>query len=221
MVTVDDFGLSEIELELLETVQIANVPSLVNYLELYKIVSRERIVEVLFKDNPDICVITNYSSNENFKEIENRYNVLIDYCSGRNVVIIYDIMSSEFDKTSLSIALSQYDITFCAVTHCNYLELIKQDVRSMYREDILFKRIVLEAINLKATDLHFSVAHVDDEVFYPIYYRSAGKLHKMNLFDLTSEISTNMITKFIEQKTYGLSYREQDFDSPQPDSFLL
>lgn len=205
MITYEQFKINELEQEIFSTLAMHTDSQKLQNFELYKLVSREDIVNVLRDTHPDITILTDIVRNDQFADVEQQYKVLINVLSPKELQVVYELNEQGCDKTGLSIALNQYDLEFCEVTKLNYFDLLGWSYSGLYRADILFKRIILEALYLKATDLHFSVEHTEDGVCYPIYYRSGGILIQMDLFTLTKEMNSEMIRKFVEQKTDGLS----------------
>lgn len=204
MITTQDFMLSDTEEELFRTMAISTLNEIAFALELYKLRSREQIISVLIQDFPDIRDVSAINRAVEYVPTEEKYNVLIDRVSPKKVNV-YVRAFSTCDKTSISLSLNDVDIEFYHVTVLNYCELLGEDVNMFYVEELLFKRIILEGLRLKATDLHFSVKHTKDGVSYPIYYRSGGQFSEMKLFKLNRSLNESMIRKFVEQKTNGVS----------------
>lgn len=176
-------------------------------LELYKLISRDILVERLSQYN--LMEITSVERSTDFGQLEDKYNILIDtqYNKGSSRVlrVIYPLSGTTPDITALSISLNQYELEFCCVTKLNFLELSNIDISTYYDINCLMRRIIIEAVQLKATDIHFSVEHTDDIVQYPIYYRSGGHLVKLDLFTLTGELNSSIIRQFVEKNTNSSS----------------
>ncbi len=170
-------------------------------LELYKIVLREELIEKLKPYNASLCEIEDVNRQDEFRDIENTYNVIVDVISNRKIRIINAYSSTKFDFTPISIKLCSYDLEFCTVTKLNYVELNGTFGTHLYDNELLLKRIIIEAVNLKATDIHFSVEHNANGVEYPIYYRSGGRFNRLDLFNIDARLNKEMIRKFVEQKS--------------------
>lgn len=174
-------------------------------LELYKLVLREELIEKLREFSTNICEIKEVNRINEFKTIEDDYNVIIDVIANRKLRVIIPYSSTGFDYTPISIKLCAYDLEFCTVTELNFIELNNTFTTALYNSELLLKRIIVEAVNLKATDIHFSVEHNNTSVSYPVYYRSGGCFNKLDLFELDENLNRTMIRKFIEQKSNGSS----------------
>lgn len=201
---VERFKIPHTELEIFSSIDISSEEKFLFNLELYKIAPRQLIVQEMREQINDLCEITEINRDIEFASIEQKYNVIIDKIANKTVCVICKIFS-EVNRTAISIQLSQYDIIFSTVTAINYLELSDTNLKSYYDPDVLFKRIILEALNLKATDVHFSVQHTPSGVEYPVQYRLGSNLYKMDLFKLDNTLNTSIVGKFIEHKTNNLA----------------
>ena len=203
MISLKDFDLDKKVLSIFETHAITQPKEILYTLECYKFVDRSEILSVLGRENPEIkfqdIKVDSFEHTEEFKSIESEYGVFIFREKRGCLGIVYDYFS-DVRFESLSLQLGQYDIDFIAVTTFNFDELCgRTDIN--YDADILFKRILIEAINLKATDLHFTVKHTNLEPSYPIEYRRDGVMVEMDLFKLNSKLNKEIIYKLIERRT--------------------
>lgn len=173
-------------------------------LELYKFSTRASLISalnvsgtlpVLTLDKPVL------ERHELFKETENLFNVLIEKQPGSLVVVYYPAGAS-INKNAIELYLAKYKVGFACLTPYNFKLLQFQDSSFVrYSPNILFKRILIEAVNLKATDLHFCVEHTGMEPQYPVKYRKDGNLYTLDLFKLDAVLNKTMISKLVEQKT--------------------
>ena len=104
------------------------------------------------------------------------------------------------DITALELDMNLAEIRVVRITPLNYEEG-KGEYRYPYNADILFKRILMEALRLKATDLHFDVKHVDMKPRYTVSYRRDADLLAMQGFELTKELNAEIISRLIESNT--------------------
>lgn len=198
------FMLSDLEKELLSARAIDDISEQLFTLELYKIVARDAIIAALLPLYPDLCDIKQVNQADEFYTIEKQYEVIIDVISNKELRVISEVFT-DVDRVTLNIALCNYDVEYAIVTKLNYRELRGVPTESLYDSDLLSKRIIIEAINQKATDIHFSVEHTSEGVQYPIYFRCNGLLHKSDLFTLNKDLNKEIISKFIEKKTNSIS----------------
>ena len=205
MFNLDTFMLSDLEKELLSARAIDDISEQLFTLELYKIVARDAIIAALLPLYPDLCDIKQVNQADEFYTIEKQYEVIIDVISNKELRVISEVFT-DVDRVTLNIALCNYDVEYAIVTKLNYRELRGVPTESLYDSDLLSKRIIIEAINQKATDIHFSVEHTSEGVQYPIYFRCNGLLHKSDLFTLnnSSGVTTNKSGLF---KTHSLELR--------------
>lgn len=175
------------------------------FLELYKFYSRTELCDFIAKCEPDLYVAdkTFVQRTTRFTEIEKKYGVLIEEQPGTDLIIYYDVAGKvSFDVLDLEFSL--YNTKFCAVTPLNFICLTGDSVPRM-ESDIVFSRILLEALRLHATDIHFTVEHLNGEVIYPIKYRHDGLLEEMRLFTIDARLNREIISNLIERKTDGNS----------------
>ena len=204
MFNLDTFMLSDLEKELLSARAIDDISEQLFTLELYKIVARDAIIAALLPLYPDLCDIKQVNQADEFYTIEKQYEVIIDVISNKELRVISEVFT-DVDRVTLNIALCNYDVEYAIVTKLNYRELRGVPTESLYDSDLLSKRIIIEAINQKATDIHFSVEHTSEGVQYPVYFRCNGLLHKSDLFTLDKDLNKEIISKFIEKKTNSIS----------------
>lgn len=173
------------------------------FLEQYKYFSREQLVSFLQKVNPDtLCdVIYSIDRDPKYREIELKYNVLISHDEGNSIVIAYDYSKSvSKDAIELEYLLNALNLVFVGVTPLNYYELAGQEPPALQAISVL-KRVLIEAIDKEATDIHFEVRHYSDRTDYPILFRINGKIEPCELFCLNASLNKSIIGSLIEKKT--------------------
>lgn len=203
MIDFNTFQISSLQRELFESVSPSD-EELVFLLELYKLIPRESIVEILKSEFPNLTMVRKVHRNSDFISIEQENTVIIDQLNQKELRIIYPVFH-EIDLTKLSLSLYKYEIELYQVTKVNFLELADIDIKDFYDSDILFKRILLAAIELNATDLHFTVEHKGNGVLYPVYYRAGGNFNQLDIIPLNQKLNRDIISKFIEKKTNSYS----------------
>ena len=122
MITYEQFKINELEQEIFSTLAMHTDSQKLQNFELYKLVSREDIVNVLRDTHPDITILTDIVRNDQFADVEQQYKVLINVLSPKELQVVYELNEQGCDKTGLSIALNQYDLEFCEVTKLNYFD---------------------------------------------------------------------------------------------------
>lgn len=167
-------------------------------LEAYKFVSRNEIlskVDGIVEDKTDIA--------DEFPDINAKYSVLAER-KDEDTIKIYVPISHTVDITNLELDLNLVALEIVYITPLNYEQLKNKEYQYKFNADLLFKRILIEAIRLHATDLHFDVHHVDMKPVYKVSYRRDADLIELKSFELTREMNADIISKLIESKT-GIS----------------
>lgn len=182
-------------LNYLEDIGIVNDYDVLLALEAYKFVSRNEILKRVEDTTEDKRVAVH-----DFTEIENKYNVLLEKTES-DTVKVYVPVNRAVDITALELDLNLAEIQVVYITPLNFEELKDAQYVYPFNADILFKRILMEAIRLKATDLHFDVKHVDMQPKYTVSYRKGAELLPMQLFELTKELNAEIISRLIEANT--------------------
>ncbi len=173
-------------------------------LELYKFSTRASLISAvniagvlpnLTLDKPELVRHTE------FKETESVFGVLVEK-QHNSLVMVYYPAGAKINKNAIELDLAKHDVVFTCLTPYNFKLLQFQgDSFVRYSPNILFKRILIEAVNLKATDLHFCVGHDGLKPQYPVKYRKDGNLYTLDLFKLDAALNKTMISKLVEQKT--------------------
>lgn len=176
--------------------------TIIKMLELYKFCTREKIISVLSKKYhlEDLVSIESCDWREELQFVMTKYHVFIEVVSDTKA-IIYTCLFRELDINGLAIDLASFTLDIKYITPLNYEILSGVDITKSYDSLILFKRILLQAIKLQATDLHFSVKHKDMIPLYPIEYRKDGSLYTMNLFTLDANLNSSIVHSLIAHKT--------------------
>lgn len=166
-------------------------------LELYKLYDRK---ELIAKIN-DIVGLTNYvvdvdvdsiSPSRYFEIIESKYDVIIR----RNSLGKYDVYCNMFNdiepyRLVLELGLSDYDLQLNRITPYNWRLLKGEILDSDYNNLLLFKRIIMDAVDMGATDVHFEHKMILDK--------------EVSEFKLTSCISVTYLKKYIPYTKFSLS----------------
>lgn len=199
-IQLEDFNLSEEAFNTLQLHSFSDESNLIA-LELYKFCTREQVIrqlQIYFPEKEIINIPVGAERLSDFLYLEEKYNTVLVKKSELTIQVVSNVLQDN-DYTMLHLDLANYNLEFVSVTPLNFKELKGEEVE--YNADILFKRILIEAIKLGATDLHFNVKHVNMEPTYPIEYRRDGILCDMDLFILTKQLNKDIIFKLIEKKT--------------------
>lgn len=203
MFTIDDFPVSsEIKTIFIEE-KIEDESDLIYNLEIYKFLKRKTIIDCLRNKLTKINIesINTVNRNPDFEMIEKKYDILLDVVDSKTIVIIKSVFH-EIDMVTLELQLTQYtNLIVKNVTEYNYRLLCNPDYQIEYDYLILFKRILLEVINLGGTDLHFNVKHINMKPYYPVQYRLGTDLLDLDLFKLDGNLNQGIVTKLISVKT--------------------
>ena len=209
-VKLSDFGLTEVEQMAIEQTGVSSDNDLVRMMEEYKFVTRDYIIAVynaLYKDDAYIAsIIPEEGHDEKFSYIEKKYDVVIRLLESNNKhVCIYSPMFRDIAIAAIEIELGDCETTFFKATVYDYECKKHPGERFEYNSELLFKRILIEAIKYHATDIHFDVKHVNMEPRYTVSYRQDAELIEMELFTLTEKDNQNIVSKLIENNTRAIS----------------
>lgn len=203
---IEDFTSSQDVINIYNDEAIKNDYDLLMMLEVYKFLPRSAIISRLNQlrgDGQDtVFDLKSVARKEITRGVEVQFDVLISHVNRNNITIVYDVTKKIY-KDSIELSLSEYGgITYVAVTPFNFKELKGETEDCLeYDSGILFKRILLEALKLKATDIHFCVEHEDLKARYPVKYRKNGLLYEMKLFKLDEQTNKAIISRLIDLKT--------------------
>ena len=215
MLTLDDFGVGP-EVKSIFLNQKIDEPSDILYnLEMYKFLSRTELIiklntlllpsefsEVLTEgDNiQGLFDISTIERDSALYALEEENDVLCNVISQYSVEVILPLFRT-FDRTSLELNLHYDTIKYKVVTPFNFMQLKTNNATPVYEPMMVFKRLVLECCNKKATDLHLTVIHDGIEPSYIAQYRKEGLLCDLNLFPMNRDLNEQIIRKSIASKT--------------------
>lgn len=211
---LEDFNLMPEVIGILRDRLITEEREILFILEQYKFKSREDIIFALkdqqidssdnFSFNPDgeqiICSIDGVHRNSKLADVEKRYSIIMDEVSETEANVICEYGSTH-DRTAIELNVPYQTLNFVYVTPFNFKNLWEPDEDVVYDPDILLKRIILECINRKGTDLHLTVHHVEKKPVYKVMYRRNGVLCNLNLFKITKELNKGMVYSLIGRNT--------------------
>lgn len=183
---------------------ISGLEAVLYNLELYKFATRTSLISALNASGSLQALAIDKPSLErrqNFREPEVSFGVLLERKDSSSVMVYYPAGVS-VNRNSIELCLAKYEVGFTCLTPYNFRLLQSQGENFIrYNPDVLFRRLLIEAVNLKATDLHFCVEHTGLKPQYPVKYRKDGNLYTMDLFKLDAALNKTMISKLVEQKT--------------------
>lgn len=211
---LDDFLDDTIVKGIFDFYEIKTEKDIVDALELYKFCSPYVIVSKLNKHKgfnelkqntgesllPYVAYIESFSKSPSYMDLMEKFNILIGENDSGGVDIVAPLYS-DLDFTSLFLNLEAYIHSFRWVTPLNFEKLKEPDYKATYIPDLLFRRIIFECVNLGATDVHFTVRHIDKKPEYVILYRQDGSLRELNLFSFDAELNVEIVTKVITMLT--------------------
>lgn len=174
------------------------------FLEQYKFYSREELITFLNTQLSEHYVNIAYVQRKReYSHLETRYGIIISEVESDAVEIISPL-GNKADSSVLELQLGNATISDLYVTPLNYYELCKQKPPEL-EPVTLFKRILLEAVGLGATDIHFDVKHEDTMPSYTVSIRKNGDICDFNLFELDANLNKKIICALVERKTSNSS----------------
>lgn len=190
--------------EIISDLAISNDYDMIMFLEQYKFYSRDELVEFLKEKTGDTYVIVDsVNRNRDYTDLERRCGVIISD-AGKMAVEVIATVGSSIDISILELKFGNASVSEIYVTPQNFSELCGMALPEV-DPIIMFKRILLEAVGLGATDIHFDVKHTDAAPDYTVSIRKNGDLLPLNLFILTAELNKRIISALIERKTSNSS----------------
>lgn len=201
---IEDFVSTPEIITIFQSYNIVEFRDLVFTLELYKFLPQASIIETINQSEEfeeTVFSIDKANREVSFEKEEKKFQVIISKQSDLKLRVIFEV-GTKVNKDGLELALDMYEIEYLAVTPYNYKTLLEPDKKwEVFLPMILFKRILLEGIAVRATDLHFCVEHDGLKPVYPVKYRKDGNLYKMDLFTLTEDLNRRIISELIESGT--------------------
>lgn len=126
-------------------------------------------------------------------------------------VYIYGFTDITNQQNRVELELSKYQVHFSRITPYNFRVILDASYKPLYDPIVLFKRILLEAIKLHATDIHFDTKHHSVTPSYTVAFRIDGDIQPYTEFPIDARLNREMISKLVEQKTNTSSI---DLNSP-------
>lgn len=202
------FGMPQEIRTILYDGMVTDAEDIITLLEVYKFYSRDKVVSVLNKHNVGgvhpFTVLEDYEPHAEYSRYESKYGVLIsDRC--KDSVDVYVPGMSSVNVNQLELDFSTKNVAVRRITPHNFRTAEMPSYRPRYDALIMFKRILLEALRLGATDLHFDVKHVGMEPRYSVSCRVGTDLREIDLFQLDSGLNREIIGKLVENKTSAAS----------------
>ena len=205
--TIDDFSVSSEVIGIFKDRMISDLETIVLVLEGYKFKTRSQIIEILNK-NVDVLEtirighqrnyvqsIETVQRDQKYRRIEEKYGILINVVDEKKVEIVSSF-THKYTLPAVEIALDAAQVGVVFVTPFNFKCLADEPFE--YDASIAFKRLVLECINRKGTDLHLTVKHVNKKAEYVACYRRDGYLCDLNLIPIDESLNERMVRSAVE-----------------------
>jgi type II secretory ATPase GspE/PulE/Tfp pilus assembly ATPase PilB-like protein len=184
-------------------------------IELYNLVDRSSIINNLNEDGTyrlldcEHAIQPREIANEIHKIINGRYLVhsLTEGSAKEGIrgklTLVHDMFEERIDQ-SISIHFQEYDVDIFQVTPLNWeiLNLGDSYKYNLYDHLIYFKRVVYDAIDNHASDIHI-VNNIQDNNCY-IFYRILNDYIEQPRFKLNKDFSNQMITEIVNKRTFGV-----------------
>ena len=194
-------GVTDQILGFLSNIGVVDEADVIEALEAYKFVDRSDIIAA-FNNTDSVYKVVSKETVDNSKYLElgKKYGVFIEE-GEHDVVNVYAKMLTTVPLTAIELEVGLNEVIPYFVTPYNFNLLKDKEYKYQYNPEVLFKRILMQALKLHATDLHFDVKHVNMRPVYTISYRRDADLLTMELFDLDKDMNASIISKLIETKT--------------------
>lgn len=192
---INKFPLTQEIRNIFEQSIIEDKNEIIKILEEYLFLDRDTILGVLnptndypFVDAPNNNALQKYSENTLF-------------CIQGNSATVYIHGFDTINTNKIELHLSKYDVTFVRLTPANFNQLSIDNYEPLFDPLILFKRILIEALNRHATDIHFDTKHYGISPRYTVMFRIDSELFPYTDFKINERLNREMISKLVENKT--------------------
>lgn len=172
---------------------------LIHFLEEYKYYTEDELVECLSDQINDIECCGSVNRSDKYGVLETKYEVIFDETHDGLRVLHACMTEVQQNNILLETQVDLKNLRFVSITPLQF-ELLRGAV-IRYDPIQKLKRILIEALNKHATDVHFEVRHTESGITYPVLFRIDGKLRENFLFVLDSNDNKKMIGALIEKKT--------------------
>ena len=205
-----DIKLQDLKLDaeyekIISDAHIKSLEEILKTIEIYKMLNRKELVErlnALLPKDINVSRIKNIKLPNDAKILAEckKYDVFI-IPNGTKEVFVVMSMFNDANINALELFLNEYDvITYKYVTPVNFMQLAGA-IKIEYDYNILFKRIVLEALHLHATDIHFSVKHSTTKPEYGLEFRVDNRLVCDDFMKLNRDMNKKILFKVVHNKT--------------------
>ncbi len=182
--------------------------------ELYNLISNEDLMNSLDPKKNLMAYLKKENIHERFISIADVVHeqgfFFANYDELNNKVYLVTSMENIGNHT-IELYFSDCKVDIRAVTPLNY-KLLKEGYTPShyYNPSVIFFRIIADAIEQKATDVHFLAFKLDElKNSYPVEYRVGNSLVPRNLFPIDAKLNGSMIKEVITTRT---SFQVTDID---------
>ena len=187
----------------LKEMGLVDVRETIMFLEQYMYYSRGDLTEFLHSQFSDtsFVAVEDVNRDASFATIESKYNVIISRVDANSVEVIYDYFTvRNLDTIELETQFNMVKMIPLAVTPMNFCEIAGISLPEFDPLEV-FKRYLIEALRLHATDMHFDVKHCSEGTIYPVEFRISGDLLECKLIPLTQSLNMRIISSLVAKET--------------------
>lgn len=182
--------------------------------ELYNLVSNENLMDSLDPKKNLMAYLKKEIIHDRFISIADAVHeqgfFFAKYDEINNKVFLVTSMENIANHT-IELYFSDCKVDIRAVTPLNY-KLLKEghEPSHYYNPSVIFFRIIADAIEQKATDVHFLAYKLDEsKTSFPVEYRTGNSLVPRSLFPIDARLNSEMIKEVITTRT---SFQVTDID---------
>lgn len=195
---------------------ITTMNDIIDVIERYNILTNLELVNRLrltneFRDKP-LTYIENLERDELYKNLEDKYKVIIETLNEISLVIHIPLFSEvEIDEiiidlnylfNSNDIDGSQIIYNYDYITPFNYMRLNNIVLNEHdYDTQMILRVLVIDCIEKGGSDLHIDTRHINGEVKYWIRYRVDGVMISNNNWDLSKPLMDKLCFNTIAEET--------------------
>lgn len=183
--------------------------------ELYKMLDRQTIINLLSSKGVEFIDCKEYMTPNELDFIMSRlisYNMFVSYINkeSRNLVLCTNYFETDNDvivgreRILIELRARGYNVTVKYLTPLNYKDLTKGKSfrNNLYDTMILYKRIIYDALEKQASDVHISSNLTQDGPEFTLYYRLLNDYVKQDFIEFNKQLTDNLILELV--KTYAV-----------------
>ena len=184
--------------------------SIVEYIELYKILTEEELIDGLNRYfNTDKFVLpTRINRAPEYKQFEIDNHIVIHKINSSNTIVYYNGFQ-DYEFEAININLEKFNgVTFLPTTPGIINKLLGIEIRrDKINYDFYLASMIIDCIRQGGTDVHIIPISVDKKPVYKVSFRLVEGYKYQDKYDMDENMNHDLIFKLASRQTKG---NEQD-----------